>query len=272
MKQISINQITDPTSLQPFTANSLKFLQDALHEDKAAIVKAIIITNLGSYSLTIPYVISGCEVTDSGKDVAAGEIFYGGKFFEVVAVNGTTNVAQLVLTKSQDVTADPVEFTDAVMKSVHDVYKYVATDAASGGDFTSAAFTSVYGSAKNTFLNLSVNQSTTSTSFIDLTGSTYTTPNDGITRTWMIQGKTNVSFSGSAGDGGKLNIMVDSVQKDVSQSYLDVVGSNIDLHVQTCTCFTLLSIPPNKIIKLQICSVNGGTIDFNENKFTVLEI
>ena len=147
MKKISVNQIISVTRKQPFTGNSLKFLQDALDEDKAGIIKAFITQSIGSYSLTTPYVISGCVVSDAGKDVTAGEIFYGGKFYQTTAVNGTTNVAKFILTKTQDAVADPLEFTNGDILNVHDIYKYVATDVASGGDFTSADLVSAYGNA-----------------------------------------------------------------------------------------------------------------------------
>lgn len=150
MKQIDTTQVVDPSTLQPFTVKSLKFLQDAKAEDDAGIIEALITNNTGSYSSTIPYVISGCVVSDSGKDVTNGKIFYGGKFYEVVGVNGTTNVAQLVLTKTQDATADPLTFTDGTNKNVHDIYKYVATDAASGGDFDANDLVSAYKTAVTT--------------------------------------------------------------------------------------------------------------------------
>ena len=87
MQKIDTTQIVDPTSLQPFTGRSLEFLQDSLDIDKAGIIKAFITQTVGSYSLTVPYVISGCVVSDSGKDVTAGEIFYGGKFYETTDHN-----------------------------------------------------------------------------------------------------------------------------------------------------------------------------------------
>jgi hypothetical protein len=272
MKRIDTTQIVSPTSKQPFTGRSLAFLQDYNEEDKAAFIKALITSNLGSYSLTVPYVISGCVVSDAGKDVTAGALFYGGKYYETTAVNGATNVARFILTQTQDATADPLIFSDSVSKTVHNIFKYIPTDVASGGDFTSAALVSAYGSSKITSQIESVNQNTTSTSYIDLTASTYTTPNDGITRTWLIQGKTNVRFSGSTGDGGKLQILVDGVSEDISESYLDVLAVNVDLYLGVCTCITVMSVPPNKVIKLQIASTNGGGIDFNNNKFIIVEI
>jgi len=272
MKNINTNQIIDPSSEQPFTGRSLKFLQDYNAENLAGVVKAFILNSVGSYSLTVPYVISGCVVSDSNKDVTDGEIFYGGKFYNLTGVNGTTNVAQFSAVKTQDPSADPLKFTDGVNKNVHDIFTFVGTDTPTAGTFASTDLVSAYGAGKLSFTYQSPDQNTTSTSFIDLTGSTYTTPNDGKTRTWLIQGKTNVRFTGSTGDGGKLKILVDGVQKDISESYLDVFGTNVDLHLQVCSCMALVSVAPNKVIKLQIASTNGGGIDFNNNNFVVIEL
>jgi hypothetical protein len=182
MKKISVNQIISVTRKQPFTGNSLKFLQDALDEDKAGIIKAFITQSIGSYSLTTPYVISGCVVSDAGKDVTAGEIFYGGKYYETTAVNGTTNVARFILTKTQDVVADPLEFTNGDILNVHDIYKYVATDVASGGDFTSANLVNLYGAA-------TVQTSTSAQTTIDasiVSSGPFAYNNDAYNYSWVI--------------------------------------------------------------------------------------
>lgn len=274
MKNINITKIVDPTSLQPFTGNSLKFLQDASSEARAGMIKAFITQNLGSYSLTVPYVISGCVYSGTTPNfaVTAGEIFYGGEYYELTAVSGYTNIPQFKLDKTNDPTADPLVFSDNQTWSVHDIFKFIGEDTATAKVFDATDLVNAYGTGKITSQVTSANQNTSSTSFTDLTGSTYTTPNDGITRTWLIQGKTNVSFSGSAGDGGKLQILVDGVSKDISQSYLDVLAVNVDLHIETCSVMALVSVAPNKIIKLQILSVSGGGVDFNENKFIVIQI
>lgn len=274
MKNINITKIVDPTSLQPFTGNSLKFLQDASSEARAGMIKAFITQNLGSYSLTVPYVISGCVYSGTTPNfaVTAGEIFYGGEYYELTAVSGYTNIPQFKLDKTNDPTADPLVFSDNQTWSVHDIFKFIGEDTATAKVFDATDLVNAYGTGKITSQVTSANQNTSSTSFTDLTGSTYTTPNDGITRTWLIQGKTNVSFYGSAGDGGKLQILVDGVSKDISQSYLDVLAVNVDLHIETCSVMALVSVAPNKIIKLQILSVGGGGVDFNENKFIVIQI
>lgn len=272
MKKIDTTQVTDPSILQPFTARSLKFLQDATAEDVAGIIKSIVTSNLGSYSLTVPYVISGCVVSDSNKDVTAGEIFYGGKYYETTAVNGTTNVAQFILTLSQDATADPVIFSDSSAKNVHNIYKYVATDTATLGDFDATDLVSLYGSKTFSLINPS-NVTISNTSFIDLSGASYTTPNDGKTRIWIIDAKSVFRGSSATDVGGFLQIWnsTTSTQLDVSETYFNN-GSGITLYVSTLKSMTIVSLAPNTTIKLRIrCSVASG-FDFNENVFRMIEI
>jgi hypothetical protein len=273
MKNIDISQIVEPTALQPFTANSLKFLQDYNTEDKAAIIKGLVISNLGSYSLTVPYVISGCVVSDSDKDVTAGEIFYGGKFYETTAVNGTTNVARFILTKTQDPTADPLIFTDSSSKSVHDIYKYVATDVASGGDFISTDLVSLYGVSKITFNHNSANQSTSSTSYVDLTGSTYTTPATG-TKTWLILFNGVHKTNTSNGDGTRVQIYNATTATEIatSRAYLDVLSTTVDLVELNVSVQKIISLPASTNIKIRFLSISGGGISLEDNDFSIVEI
>jgi hypothetical protein len=257
MKNIDITQIISPTSKQPFTANSLKFLQDYNAENLASVIKSIITTNLGSYSLTIPYVISGCVVSDAGKDVTAGEIFYGGKYYATTAVNGTTNVARFILTKTQDGVADPLEFTNGALKSVHDIFTYVATDVASGGDFTSANLVSAYK------ISLSVAPAgfpTTSTS-IDIPGATMTTPNDGITRNWLINFKCNPELNhpgGGAFNAVEIDLLIDGSLVDISTSGL--AQSSASTFVCCLSISIIKTIAPNKIVKLRFAQTTTNSV------------
>ena len=183
MKKIDISQIVSPTSKQPFTANSLKFKQDYDVENYSALVKALITQSTGSYSLTTPYVISGCVLSDSNKDVTAGEIFYGGNFYNVTALNGTTNIVQFILTKTYDPTADPLTFTDGVVKNVHEIYTYVSTDAASGGDFDATDLVNLYGTT-------TINTSTSAQTTIDFSitaGGPVTYDTDSYYYSWYIE-------------------------------------------------------------------------------------
>jgi hypothetical protein len=275
MQKIDTTQIVDPTSLQPFTGRSLEFLQDSLDIDKAGIIKAFITQTVGSYSLTVPYVISGCVVSDSGKDVTAGEIFYGGKFYETTAVNGATNVARFMLTKTQDATADPVDFSNGASKNVHDIYKYVPTDVGSGGDFTSAALVSAYGTGKITSQINDGNQITTSTSYVNLGTSAYTTPNDGKTRTWLIIAKSVIKIDtvlGSTYNGGGIQLWNGVSSLDESYSFADLTGTTTELALQTAACNYVGSIPPNTTISMRMKSSGGGSTDFDLNSFTMIEL
>jgi hypothetical protein len=274
MKNINITNIVDPTSLQPFTGNSLKFLQDASSEARAGMIKAFITQNLGSYSLTVPYVISGCVVSDSGKDVTDGEIFYGGEYYQLTGVDGTTNVAQFSLVKTQDSTADPLDFSDGQTHNVHDIFKFVGTDTATTGTFDSSELVSAYGSGKvNTFLSAGTSV-ISSTSWADLSGASYTTPNDGVTRTYSIVGKTNNNFIASSGvsDGGGLKLVVDGVDQDESFGRLANSGGDVTTVNLTSTVISTITVAPNKVIKLQVKSVGGGSVSVEFGKLSIFEL
>ena len=282
MKKISVNQIISVTRKQPFTGNSLKFLQDALDEDKAGIIKAFITQNLGSYSLTTPYVISGCVVSDAGKDVTAGEIFYGGKYYETTAVNGTTNVAQFILTKTQDAVADPLEFTNGDILNVHDIYKYVATDVASGGDFTSAALVSAYGSGKIAVELTNATQTDSGGTYIDMTSLSYTIPKTAKYKiTLLANPQSATGSSGSlpvdvqAASYFRIYNSTDSVVLDEkftqNRAYLDLgTGGSYILNLTasfSVNCSTIVTLTAGKVIKAQFRTYFGSTTTTNNKMF-----
>lgn len=291
MKKISTNQIVSVTSKQPFTGRSLEFLQDALDEDKAGIIQALVTNILGSYSLTVPYVISGCVVSDSNKDVTAGEVFYGGKYYETTAVNGTTNTAQFVLTKTQDATADPVIFTDSTSKNVHDIYKFVATDTATPGTFDATDL--VYLSSSNLIaseLTLST-QTSSSSSYADLTGLTYTTPNDGVTRKYEIIFKAKSVLVESTTGGSSISGQGEyRIYNDTDASLLDEtshklkfdlvaikagIGTAADYGYEfdaTVVCCTIVTLAPNKTIKCQFKKTSGVNVVASNCKMLIKEL
>jgi hypothetical protein len=264
MKKISVNQIISVTRKQPFTGNSLKFLQDALDEDKAGIIKAFITQSIGSYSLTTPYVISGCVVSDAGKDVTAGKIFYGGKYYETTAVNGTTNVAQFILTKTQDAVADPLEFTNGDILNVHDIYKYVATDVASGGDFDSSDLVSIYAGSSNKFTyyaeRLTTRNETTGTPPIDAAAEifTFTTPNDGKTRDLLITLTSNLDATYSGFTFG-YNTNIKKATVSVSTNSIQKPNGDTEVFVHN---YLATSVAPNTVFSIEDfrSSTTKGTV------------
>lgn len=272
MKQIDTTQVVDPSTLQPFTVKSLQFLQDAKAEDDAGIIQALITNIKGGYSLTVPYVISGCVLSDSNKDVTSGKIFYGGKFYEVTGVNGTTNVARFILTKTQDATADPLTFTDGTSKNVHDIYKYVATDVASGGDFIATDLSYLTSGKIKQNIDLAT-QSTSSTSYADMTGLTYTTPNDGVTRNFLFlfKGFANASASANEGIGYELYNSTNAVSLDTNEAYLDVSVQTDDFRIPVSMQYAG-SVAPNTTIKVRFKLLSGAGCNSKLNRFTIVEI
>lgn len=274
MEEISISQISDPNKQQPFTGKSLQFLQNAIRKDEAGIIEALVTKIVGSYSLTVPYVISGCVLSDSNKDVTAGTLFYGGKFYETTSVNGTTNVARFIKTKSQDATADPITFSDSSTGSVHDIYKYVPTDVASGGDFVATDL--VYLADVTGKINVEVtpsNQSVTATSYVDVSGSSYTTPADGKTRAYLLLAKAVIETTGvpsTVGEGAYLSIYSTSTL-DESYSYLNISGASHDGKA-TITCMKIASISFNTVMKLQAKTFVGSSVNYKNIKFEIIEL
>lgn len=273
MRNIDTTQIVDPTAEQPFTGRSLKFKQDYDAENLAGIIETIITQNLGSYSLSTGYIISGCVVTHpAAYEMTAGEIYYDGKYYKTTAITGSTNPPRLILTKTQDATADPVKFTDLTSKNVHDIFTYVATDVASGG-ILGSALVSAYGAGKLTVDVQAVNQITTSNTYADLALATYTTPNDGKTRTWIINSSSTISFTPITGNttGGKMRLYdgtttLAECEFKFSTSTTGVSG--------TVSCGRVMSIPPNTTVKVQILSLinTSGNVNFNDNQFSMLEV
>jgi hypothetical protein len=254
MKKIITSNVVDPSILQPFTAQSLRFLQEAKEDDVAGLIKALVISNLASYSLGTPYVISGCVVSDSGKDVTAGEIFYGGKYYETTAVNGTTNVARFILTPSQDATADPLTFSDSSVFNVHTIYKYVPTDVVSGGDFTSANLVDLYTGSSNKFTfyaeRLTARNETTGTPPINTAAEifTFTTPNDGKTRDVLITlvSKLDATYAGFP-FGYNTNIKQATVLVNTT-GIIQLPAGNVGNHVHN---YLAMSVPPNTVFSIE---------------------
>ena len=281
MKNINITNIVDPTSLQPFTGNSLKFLQDASSEARAGMIKAFITNNLGSYSLTVPYVISGCVYSGTTPNfaVTAGEIFYGGEYYEVTAVSGYTNIPQFKLDQTQDATADPLDFSDGQTWSVHDIFKFIGEDTVTAKVFDATDLVSAYGTGKIVFARDAytgtaiATQSTSSTAYVDLTNATYTTPSDGVTRDWKVTAKSTIGFNPSATEtGGSLSIYCAS-NVDESRFVLVSTVAYVSNAQGTVMCQKILeSIAPSTVIKLQIKAATAGSTTFDLNSFIVEEL
>lgn len=267
MKKIDISQIVSPTSKQPFTANSLKFKQDYDAENYAALVKAFITQSTGSYSLTVPYVISGCVLSGT-YNITAGEIFYGGSFYSVTALSTSVNPIRLILATTYDVTADPLIFTDGVAKNVHEIYTYVSTDVASGGILASS-LVSVYGSGK-IFQDIKLASFTsTSITYVNITSLTYTILK---TANYLIVGNSSYNYSTSAGNGADLQIWNGSSELATSKVYLSITAVSIDTATLPTSCSYVGPLTAGTVINLRVKQATSTTSNFLNNSLSIIEV
>lgn len=138
MNNLRTDVVADPNKLQPFTAISAAFLQDATITMLVAAARSIV---GDSYSSGTPYAIAGLNYTGTAalpSSVGAGFILFNNEIMQVLGGFGpaATGAAFGLVTSNgfsyNGINADPVEFTDATLNNVHDVRVYQITDALGG--------------------------------------------------------------------------------------------------------------------------------------------
>lgn len=133
MKKIDITQIVSPNSKQPFTANSLNFLQKGNKEMISALCLNIISNHGLTYSGTVPYLITNVNlIFPLASD---GAVFYAGELYIMLENTGLTYA---YIDTTPDSVADPLLFTDGVSKNVHQNRYLNFTNTATGSLFTVA--------------------------------------------------------------------------------------------------------------------------------------
>lgn len=138
MKKIITTDVVDPTIEQPFTANSLDFIQDNTKEVIDQIVGTLTQGSLvGQYTI-----LWGCVETDDGAGThfscTAGAIKDDeGEIYTVAAVAGApiTTTSCFDRLTSNDPTADPLTFTDGISRNVHNIRTAVYKDSSLATDF-----------------------------------------------------------------------------------------------------------------------------------------
>jgi hypothetical protein len=139
MKHLRNTDIT-PTSQLPIKSGTLEFLQDAHEETSHDIIQAIVKNIIGesNYSLSTPYVLYGLTNVGSGSSyiISNGAILYGGQIYRVDTATFTAGAGQTAImnfvTSQYNTNADPVTFSDAVQRNVHDIIKIVVVAGTSG--------------------------------------------------------------------------------------------------------------------------------------------
>lgn len=174
MKKLDMSNAVYPAE-QPIVGRTLEFLQESWQELGNALFMGMINGNYTASSFVILY---GCVNTGSGSNyiISAGAVMYNGIYFEVPAATftasgGQTAVGSFVTTQDS---ADPIKMRPSgTQVSVHNVTKLVFTGAVSGtGDVDFANMVTLTKIAQQITL---ATQTTTSTSYVNATGLSYTT-------------------------------------------------------------------------------------------------
>lgn len=130
MNKIITTDVVDPLVQQPFTADSLDFLQDANKE----MIKAYALSVIGKiYDTTKYYVVSGLDSYGTNQ-YKEGYVFHDGELYYCPGKSSTTafsGVPVLSLTET-NAPFDPVKFSDNTDHSVHKIRRFVMVDASSG--------------------------------------------------------------------------------------------------------------------------------------------
>ena len=123
MNNIKTTDVVDPSILQPFTAQSLTFLQEATREAIAGLSYAAAGFDYLSTGST-GVAIAGCNLTAGGNTMSYGYIFHSDELFFFPGASGILAMAPtaiFTLNETNSGYADPVQFTDLVNRNVHKV-------------------------------------------------------------------------------------------------------------------------------------------------------
>ena len=130
MNKIITTDVVDPLVQQPFTADSLDFLQDANKE----MIKAYALSVIGKiYDTTKYYVISGLDNYGTHQ-YTEGYVFHDGELYYCPGKSNTTLFVDTPVLNLVESNApfDPVIFSDNTSHSVHKIRRFVMIDASSG--------------------------------------------------------------------------------------------------------------------------------------------
>ena len=265
MNNILTNSILDPLVGQPWTGPSLNFLQGANKSMFLGVASSFV---GDGFSSAVPYVLQGVRPTGTNQ-YTSGWMFYGDEMYFCLGKSSITLTAQTVATLVDNPDtggADPLTFTDGIQRNVHRNRFIILNDLPGGsGLFDFSAATYVIINKVDGIINDNAAQTYSTNTYTDHSGISYTTPNDGVTRTMDIQVSLNcknLGFTGGLGQysGGEFRLIIGSTPTGYTQTTYLQPNTGVD-NVQIMSAVTLLvrvSVPPNTAIKLQ-CRMESGS-------------
>lgn len=124
MKKLDVSAISAGVAM-PIKSGTLQFLQDA-HQETTSALFSLLVENPVADTV---YIISGCQNSTVAPNytLSAGYLYVNGEVFQFDGATFTTTGLQKAYAKivtTQFVTnADPVEFSDSVLRNVHNIRK-----------------------------------------------------------------------------------------------------------------------------------------------------
>jgi len=208
---INTSFIQDPAIQQPFTGPSLAFLQNSIKEQLSAIVQNLAQNQVSQNG---PYSIYGCQKTSLGGSnysYSPGYIWYAGEIYYFQGTNllsvPDTDICTIV---TQNDVNDPIYFSDLNPYYVLNHRIILISDGLSGsGTFNYSTITPLIATPYvKQRLYTSLIQTYSPNTGVTTLGSV-TTPNDGTTRTYLLQMTLNTSVDGKiliTNDSGQTNM------------------------------------------------------------------
>lgn len=272
MKKINTSNVTS-TARQPLLGRSITHLSEGVSENDNSLFNGILNTlNIG-YTTNDVIILHGCVLTGSysgagnAYSVTAGAVYYNGEIYQVDAVSGTISGTNVLIGSVSTTyqSGDPVQMSDGNLKNVHEINKIAITQAGTG---TGIKDFSAWGTIKRPYsLTSSATQSTSSGTMVDVTGLTYTTPNDGLTRLWLIlhKGYSTATGASSDGTGHEIYNNTAATQLDYTEAYQDEASATVDQRIPYI-CMWIGTLAANTTIKARFKSLSGSSLPIKENK------
>lgn len=254
MKRINTSYVSDPTIQQPFTTKSLDFLQDGILEITNGIIKSMIQSKGFIYSASVPYLVA------KGAGIYDRYYFFDGELYRAAGFN---NLYAHINTFA-DAVADPLLFSDNINRDVHNNRYLTINSTATGALFAMANVVDIITTTNNELTLAS--QSTTSGTYVDMTGLTFTTPNDGISRKYKFTLKGDavlnaVSAVDGAGIGGSVKITDGTTDFDESRLEVSIIVLTVTNDIVGClpiNCQTIQTVPSGTTVKCQFKNTSDG--------------
>lgn len=282
MKKLDWTAVTASNGLV-FEEQTFEHINNGHKDSYIAFVKANIPSAWHTGKLVILY---GCVATGTNpgsRTLTTGAVYYNGEIYQVDSASFTTTGSQIGIWTLTDIDSGTDESTIKTATSsfaehvlVNSKFVFAAGLSGSGTfDESSSNVVSVSGKINTLVYGTDVTYSGTS-AFATITGCTYTTPSDNITRKYLITFRCTVEMVVSIGGGGgdmnyRLYDLTNATVLDTSRFSFSVSNESGSSR-STIILTAIVNVAPNISIVAQAESANIINLDAMSNRNNKLEI